>query len=120
VALNDLDCRVLAALPMDRGAGRWPTVVEVAARAGVATDAAKSCLVELRLRYLADYDGVQGVRFGPSAAKLRSSTEKRNRAKQKAARITYSCETTHSRSIPAPADLRRQRSPITRSWLGWR
>jgi hypothetical protein len=65
--LARMDLRLLAALPMDLGAGRWLTPADVSERLSVAPDVARSVLVRLRALGLALDDGERPQAFARTA-----------------------------------------------------
>jgi Flp pilus assembly protein CpaB len=67
ILVAGVDLRVLAALPMDLGAGRWLTPADVSERLSVAPDVARSVLVRLRGLGLALDDGERPQAFARTA-----------------------------------------------------
>jgi hypothetical protein len=62
-----LDTRALRALPQSTGPGRWLTSASLAQRIDVAPDVARSVLVRLRARELAEHDGEHPQAFARTA-----------------------------------------------------
>jgi hypothetical protein len=63
VPMTDVECRVLAVLPMILTGRQWPTVVDICERVDVHPGGVRSCLVRLQDRYLVEKDKV-GQTFG--------------------------------------------------------
>ena len=61
------DLRVLAALPMEIGGGRWLTPADVSKRLSIAPDVARSVLVRLRAHFLVTDDGERPQAFARTA-----------------------------------------------------